>query len=72
MATTRVDLSVHPEAGEIRGRRLPDYGAGTFSILDIGPHVTIFIVERAVLDALQAALDTIRADMDAETAAAVA
>jgi len=66
MAST-IKVSVHrPDADEIRGRRVPSE-LGDFSVLDIGD-LTIYIMGHPTLDALQAALDTIRAEMDGETA----
>jgi hypothetical protein len=66
MASVGVDI--FPDAQEIRTKRFPQ-GTDPFSILYVSPDVSIYISDRPVLDALQAALDKIRADMDAETAA---
>jgi hypothetical protein len=72
-----IDVGIHPDPAGITSRR---FGAGAaqglaFSTLDItagerlGSHgeakAMIFIATRGVLDALQSALDEIRADMDA-------
>ena len=59
-----VSISVHPEAGEITARRVPSR-LGDFGVLDIGPDLAVYVAYRSILDALQAALDEIRADMDA-------
>ena len=61
-----VHVSIDPKLGEIGTRRIPSVTlAGDFHALDIGPAAVIFVCNRATLDALQAALDEIRADMDA-------
>ena len=60
MATT---VTVQPEAGEIATRRVP-CELGDFSVIEIA-HTSIYVSNHATLDALQAALDEIRAAMDA-------
>ena len=66
---SNVYVSIHPDFREVRAdiTRHGPRGLG-YRCVEIGP-VSIFISDRPVLDALQAALDKIRADMDAETAA---
>ena len=61
---TNVNFSIHPDPREVRADIEQD---GGYRCVDVGP-VSIFISDRRVLDALHAALDEIRADMDAETA----
>ena len=68
---TNTYISIHPDPREVRAdieRELRPPRFCHYRCVDIGP-VSIFISDRLVLDALQAALDEIRADMDAETAA---
>ena len=67
---TRGTIMVHPEANTISPsfiRSAPVVRSIDFT----GPDLTIyvFVGDRSVLDALQAALDAIRADMDVEAAA---
>jgi len=61
---SNVYVSIHPDSREVRADiiRHGPRGLG-YRCVDIGL-VTIFIFDRPVLDALQAALDEIRADMD--------
>ena len=60
--------SVIPKPGEIRaelgGPRSINFGSDRYL-----EDVTVHVPSRAVLDALQAALDAIRADMDVKAAA---
>ncbi len=65
-----VTTDIHPDASRITNRNFPDKGAGAFGVLTLGVdsgdgEVSIYIAERPILDALQAALDAIRADFDA-------
>jgi len=65
-----VGIDIFPDPREIRTRHFSGgEPGGPFSILYVSPGVGIYFSDRPVLDALQAALDKIRADMDAETAA---
>ena len=64
-----VSVNIHPNLDEIRIQAFPDTGVGPFHVLYPARDVSVFVSDRPVLDALQAALDEIRADMDAETAA---
>ena len=62
-----IDIGIHPDPSGIGSRRFPDNRGGAFSTLDLDAgetHVSIFVSRRADLDALQAALDAIRWDMD--------
>jgi hypothetical protein len=63
-----IDVGIHPDAGQITNRRFTGKG-DDFSTLELGAggndKVVVFVSTRPVLDALQAALDEIRADMDA-------
>ena len=67
-----IGFDIFPDPQEIRECCFPDNrprgGNGPFSILYLAPNAGVYICDRYVLDALQAALDKIRADMDAETA----
>ena len=58
-----ITITVQPEAGEITTQRVPS-ALGDFSVLRVCG-AWIYVVERATLDAFQAALDEIRAAMDA-------
>ena len=63
-----INVSVDPDSDGIRTRRIRGH-VPPFSTLDLGSganSVCIYVSDRPVLDALQAALDAIRADMDAE------
>jgi hypothetical protein len=65
-----IDIDIFPDPREIRTRHFSGgEPGGPFSILYVSPDVSIYISDYVVLDALLAALDKIRADMDAETAA---
>jgi hypothetical protein len=67
MAT--IGVNIFPESGEIRVVSFPQSATApgdSFSILYVAPNASIYVATRPVLDALQAALDEIRADMDAE------
>jgi len=64
-----IGIDIFPDPREIRTRHFSGgEPGGPFSILYLAPNAGVYISDRPVLDALQAALDKIRADMDAETA----
>ena len=70
-----IDVGIHPDPARITADRLRGYGCPEFSVIRLtgrDAQVVVYISERPVLDALQAALDTIRADMKASEAAAAA
>jgi hypothetical protein len=68
-----IDVGIHPDPSGITTRRFshgtePFSTLAPFSILEFNVrdcHVRVYVHNRAVLGALQAALDEIRADMDA-------
>jgi hypothetical protein len=60
--STHAHITVTLDPAEVKVRRIPS-ALGDFSVLDLGD-VSVYVVTRADLDALQAALDTIRAAMD--------
>lgn len=65
-----IDVGIHPDPSGIGARRFPGSGRtdGPFSTLDLKVRegrIAIFVSNRAVLNAIQVALDEIRADMDA-------
>jgi len=62
-----IDVGIHPDPSGITSRRFGQGATASFSTLDIAVKQTLVsvFIERPVLDALQAALDEIRADMDA-------
>jgi hypothetical protein len=68
---THVGVDVFLDKDEIHVRRFREHGDpfSTLDLVDGGSAVRVFVSDRPVLDALQAALDTIRADMDAADAA---
>ncbi len=63
-----MNVQIHPDGNQIRSKSFPDEGAGAFDVLIVGIDqnnaVDIFVSYRSVLDALQVALDAIRADFD--------
>jgi hypothetical protein len=71
-----IGVSIHPDPAGIQARRYAHSPGDAFSTLDLmvagETHASIFISTRPVLDALQAALDAIRADMDAADALPIA
>jgi hypothetical protein len=64
-----IDVGIHPDPAGITTKHFPGGPPATFSTIEFragGAKVAaIFVDRREVLDALQAALDEIRADMDA-------
>jgi hypothetical protein len=63
-----IDVGIHPDPARISAHHFPDGQTPPFSLVRIGTdtgRVDIFVHNRDVLEALQAALDEIRADMDA-------
>jgi hypothetical protein len=62
-----IDVGIHPDPAGITTRLFlsapPAFSTLEFNVRDC--HVRVYVHNRAVLDALQAALDEIRADMDA-------
>lgn len=66
-----IDVGIHPDPAGITSQRF--LGPPSFSTLDIRVEyscVSVFVNNRPTLDALQAALNEIRADMDADLIAA--
>jgi hypothetical protein len=61
-----IDVGIHPDPAGITSRRFAG-PSDRFSTIELAvghSHVSFFVSTRPVLDALQAALDEIRADMD--------
>ena len=69
-----IDVGIHHDPKRIRSKRFTA-SSMPFSTLEFGAggddKVVVFVCTRRVIDALQAALDEIRADMDAAEQAAI-
>ncbi|HEY5277653.1 MAG TPA: hypothetical protein VIK38_14185 [Coriobacteriia bacterium] len=67
-----IDVGIHPDAARILARRFADKVTGTLGLVTDAGIVDIYVDNRPVLDALQAALDEIRAEMGRAEQAAMA